>query len=71
MRLPATMKLRDGLKWTGWLTVCSAVKGGYVVAFDAEVPNCVPGLHRVVYDRTVLTRQQIIDWTGVDLEAAR
>lgn len=44
----------------------SPIDGGYQVQWDAEVldPHVIA---RFVYDRCILTRDQIMRWTGVDL----
>ena len=65
-----TLAIKPGLKWKGKLSVDSREGGHcYAVSFDAEIVNAPEGSARYVYDRAVLSRQQVIDWTGVDPEA--
>ena len=65
---PLTFTILPGCKWTGKLRVLQAAPefGKYVVEFDAEDPNADPQ-ERFVFDRAVLTKDQIKDWTGIDL----
>ena len=58
-----SLKLKPGLRWRGKLTVESKVEGGYLVQFDAVIVD--PSvLERFVFDRTVLTAEQLEAWTG-------
>ncbi len=62
MKLPAKLKLRDGIKWTGHITVNPPDGlGMYPVRFDARDSG-----GGMVYDIYMFTRDLVIDWTGVD-----
>ena len=60
-RYPFELELLSGLRWRGKMCVERPCDDGYLVAFDAESSE------GVVYDRTVLTENQVRDWTGVKL----
>jgi hypothetical protein len=61
-----TLKLLPGLKWSGKMHVTGKVDGGYLVEFDAE--GRANSRERYIYDRAVLTAQQIEEWTGINLD---
>jgi hypothetical protein len=61
-RLPHTLKLLPGLRWTGSLTILGRHERGFVVGFNAE--GIDSGEKQYIYDRAVLTPQQLKDWTG-------
>ena len=68
-RFPLRLKLLPGLRWRGELTVVQRTAQAefadirYVVAFNAERTKAEPR-ERWVYDRAVLTANQLKDWTG-------
>jgi hypothetical protein len=68
-RFPMKLALLPGLRWKGKLTVVQEDGAGYLVQFDAEIVDPAVS-ERFVFDRAVLTRQQVKDWTGVDLGEA-
>ena len=58
-----TLRLLPGLRWRGKLTILSREPDGYAVAFDAVIVD--PSVReRFVFDRTVLTAEQLEAWTG-------
>lgn len=59
---PMTLKLKDGLEWTGKIRVEAPGDGKYLVCFDAQDANGT-----FIYDRHLFTRELILDWTGVDI----
>lgn len=59
------LKLLPGLKWSGSLTILASDPRGYTVAFNAVNPTADPR-ERYVYDHTILTEKQIVEWTGVN-----
>lgn len=70
-RVPHELKLLPGLKWRGKLRIVAREPDGrYVVGFDAEDPKADPQ-ERYVYDRTVLTAQQLKAWTGWEEAAGK
>jgi hypothetical protein len=72
LAFPLHLKLLDGLKWSGSLTVDGPAvddrigRKRWAVGFDAEITEGTDkGMF--VYDRALLTAKQIEDWTGVKL----
>lgn len=64
-RFPRRLPIKTGLKWEGHLTVTGKAVTGYFVSWDAR--NAAGH----IYDRCVLSADQVRDWTGTDLEEKR
>lgn len=68
---PTKLPLLPGLRWKGHLRFNGArlPDGRYPVAFDAEETD--PKVYaRYVFDRAILTAEQLKDWTGWSEEDA-
>lgn len=69
-RLPIVLQLKGGLALKGNLHVEARVGNGYIGHFDtSEADSKLTA--GVVFDRIVWTREQILRWTGVDLDRDR
>lgn len=66
LKWPLKLSLKEAARWQGYMMVypCSS-DGKYPVHFNAVDKRSVS--EPFVYDRTLLTRTQIQEWTGVDL----
>lgn len=62
------LKLLDGLKWRGHLTVIAKLDDGrYLVDFDANANY--PTAEGWIGDRASLTAKQLKDWTGYEMKS--
>ena len=60
------IRIKKGLKWKGHIIVFQRPDGRFQVAFDAEEAD--PAVHdRFIFDRVILTAEQVYRWTGVRL----
>jgi hypothetical protein len=63
------LAILPGKCWTGTITVRSETAEGWDVDFDADATPGGGNEGQINY-QTVLTTEQILEWTGIDMRGA-